>query len=169
VTHTVGRILAIALATLAVAGVVQAQKTYKWMDPQGSIRYSDQPPPPGARVLRETGDAPAPAAEAEKPPVTLYVAPRCDACDLVGHWLRQRNVPYNEVNAAADAEAQALLTRRYGQVGVPVLAVGEALTLGYNPIDFERVLNGAGYAVAGPETAAVAGAAEQKREPEAAQ
>lgn len=148
------QLLAIALALTAAAGVAQAEKTYKWLDSQGNVRYTDQPPPAGVRILRESGDNRPVVDEKEKTPVTLYVAPRCDACDLVRHWLTQRGVPFKEVNAAADAEAQAELSKRYGQIGVPALAVGETYTLGYNPIDFERVLTGAGYAAALPEKAA---------------
>lgn len=158
------RIVALGVAALAASGAVQAQKLYKWLDPQGNVRYSDQPPPPGVRVLREAGENAAAPAETEKLPVTLYVAPRCDACDLVRHWLTQRNVPFKEVNAATDTEAQAELNKRYGQIGVPALAVGETNTLGYNPIEFERLLNGAGYAAALPEKAAAT--AEQKAEPQ---
>lgn len=158
------KVLIIGLALLVGAGVAQAQKMYKWLDGQGNVRYSDQPPPPGVRVLREAGDnAPVPV-ETERLPVTLYVAPRCDACDLVRHWLTQRNVPHKEINAATDSEAQAELNKRYGQIGVPALAVGDSFTLGYNPIEFERVLNGAGYAVAVPEKAAAAESGAQVQE-----
>lgn len=62
-----------AVALLVVCAATPAQSVYKWTDAQGSVHYTDQPPPPGrtASTIKIKADAAAatpapPAATAAK-------------------------------------------------------------------------------------------------------
>src|SRR5258707_12097323 len=90
-----------------------AEKTYKWVDPQGNVSYHDQPPPPGSsyrveekqmggkreRVANEADDP------AQKFPVVLYTIPKCgSSCELARAHLQKRKVPFTEKNVEKDVK-----------------------------------------------------------------
>ena len=58
------RLLMLCLA-LALPAVAAAQTLYRWVDKDGTVRYSDIPPPPGVPV--RTLGAPAPAPSSSSP------------------------------------------------------------------------------------------------------
>lgn len=53
---------ALAAGSLCLVAVPAAAALYKWVDANGRVVYSDQPPPPGANVKTETLTAPPPPA-----------------------------------------------------------------------------------------------------------
>src|SRR3954470_14178824 len=74
-------------ALLPVGTLADAQQIYRWVDRNGRIHFTEQPPPSDARSVERVraADNPAdPASVAEmaavskKYPVTLYQAPPCE-------------------------------------------------------------------------------------------
>jgi hypothetical protein len=51
-------VLALLLAMLAGAGPATAQNAYRWVDEQGRVQYSDQPPPRPSRSSRSATSSP---------------------------------------------------------------------------------------------------------------
>ena len=45
------KILALIVALTLAAGPAAAGKLYKWMDKDGNVHYTDQPPPPEAKAI----------------------------------------------------------------------------------------------------------------------
>ena len=96
------RILPICLLSLAVlATAAEAQTLYRWVDKNGKVTYSDQPPPKDIKKVDkpqlksstiETSEVPFSAQKASQDfPVTLYTAADCKAdCDLARAFLRKR-------------------------------------------------------------------------------
>jgi glutaredoxin len=143
--------LVAALALCATAAFAQ----YKYIDANGRTVYSDQPPPPGARLVGKPGSVSggiSPASDlpyalqgpAKAFPVTLFTAANCEPCNSGRALLNSRGVPYQEktVNSAED---QNVLKTATGSTNVPVLVVGSSKQLGFQPDQWNSSLDFAGY------------------------
>lgn len=79
-------------------------------------------------------------------PVTLFIAPDCNACDLVRGLLESRNIPFTEKDASADPEIQQeLSTITEGPLSVPTIMIGERRLSGYYKSELDSALSGVGY------------------------
>ena len=161
-------LLAGMLTTPALAG-----KLYKWVDERGNISYQDRPPPEGRGQVEEktvrdgaggSSGNPAAAEAAAKAPVTLYMVPKCNPCDAARLYLKNRGVPFTEINVSEkNPQAQQAMVKKVGELSVPTITVGSKVMQGY----VESLLNGeldqAGYPKAEekPEAEAPEGAPAQ--------
>ena len=151
------RKLAVALALLAVAAYADAQTSvYRWVDKNGKVQYSDQPPPEQVKSLtqKRMGGAAVDVSQLpyatqiamQKSPVTLFGAPNCgDLCNRGRDLLSRRGIPFGErdvQNNIGDAEA---VKKLIGTVEVPVLLVGDSKVKGFDEGAWQSALDGAGY------------------------
>lgn len=169
--HTVVAVLVTAL-TVSPAF---AAKLYKWVDEAGNVSYQDRPPPVGQgrveeRDVRATGsiDAdPAARAAAAKAPVTMYMVTGCSSCDAARAHLKQRGVPFREVNVSAgNASAQQEMIKKVGELSVPTLTVGTKVMKGYLASLLDGELDAAGYPKANVAEGEADADAEGEAEPE---
>jgi glutaredoxin-like YruB-family protein len=71
--------------------------------------------------------------------VVVYTTPTCPYCTQAKAFLRERGVPFQERDVAADPAAAAEMVRRTGQRGVPVI-VGDGQTIvGFDRPALERL------------------------------
>jgi len=142
----------IMLAALAVES--SAQSLYRYVDPNGRVVYSDQPPPPTAKDVQpkqlpgnviETDPVPLAARQAaERFPVTLYTFD-CDICRDAKALLDKRGVPFETV-IVSDEKGAARLKALTGKQSAPVLQVGDKQVMqGYNEERWQAILDDAGY------------------------
>ena len=140
------------LAALAVES--SAQSLYRYVDPNGRVVYSDQPPPPTAKDVQpkqlpgnviETDPVPLAARQAaERFPVTLYTFD-CDICRDAKALLDKRGVPFETV-IVSDEKGAARLKALTGKQSAPVLQVGDKQVMqGYNEERWQAMLDEAGY------------------------
>jgi len=66
------------------------------------------------------------------PNVTVYSIPTCKYCKSVKKLLDELKVKYKDVDVSEDAEAQREMIEMSGQVGVPVVVVGDEVVIGYD-------------------------------------
>ncbi|MDQ3694214.1 MAG: PDZ domain-containing protein [Chloroflexota bacterium] len=71
--------------------------------------------------------------------VTLYRTSTCPWCDRAADFLRQRNVPFNEIDVSLDQRAAMEMVRRSGQQGVPVTVAGDEVILGFDQARLGRL------------------------------
>ncbi len=154
-TPLIGRVLL--AAALAAAPAAQAQSSvYRWVGPDGTVHYSDTPPPPEAREVRErrmgagASDAQLPYATREamkRNPVTLYIGgDACgNPCREARALLAARGIPHAERNAELSAEDNAALRGLAGVAEVPFLLVGRTKLKGYDEDAWQAALDAAGY------------------------
>ncbi len=64
--------------------------------------------------------------------VTIYSTPSCHYCKLAKEFLTTKSIPYTEYNVASDAQKRAEMIEKTGQMGVPVIEVGDELMVGYD-------------------------------------
>jgi len=144
------------LLALTAVGLAHAD-LYKYIDKDGRITYSDQPPPSTARAVeRKTlGDAVvdndkvpfATQAAAKKYPVTLYSNACGDPCAQAKALLAKRGVPFQLRNPESSVDDAEALRKLVGSLQVPSLTVGTAPPLkGFEEDAWNRSLDAAGYA-----------------------
>ncbi|MFA5241721.1 MAG: glutaredoxin family protein [Sulfuricella sp.] len=143
------------LLCCTLAGLAQAGELFRWVDADGKVHYTDQPPPASAKKVEEkkltgstidTSQLPYATQQAlRKSPVTLYANDCGEPCTQARNHLVQRGIPFSSKNpqtTPADAEA---LTKLVGAAYVPVLVVGSAVSKGYEKEAWDAALDTAGY------------------------
>lgn len=73
--------------------------------------------------------------------VTIYSTPSCHYCNEAKAYFAENGVKYKEVNVAANAEERAKLIKMSGQMGVPVITIGEFMVIGFNKSRLDEILN----------------------------
>jgi glutaredoxin len=161
------RAFLLVLLAAGACGAAQAQQ-YRWTDEQGRVHLTDTPPPGSAKNVRRIE---ASAAQAEAPalpfeiarlqkdfPVTLYTAPSCkETCEQARAVLNRRSVPFSEFQVW-NTETTQTLRSVSGSNQVPVLVVGREVLRGFEPSQFDSLLDSAGYPAAGTYPARSQGA-----------
>jgi glutaredoxin len=146
-------LLSVAFAA-ALTGAVSAQSLYRYLDANGRVVYSDQPPPPTAKDVQprqlpqnviDTDPMPLAARQAaERFPVTLYTFD-CEICKDAKALLDKRGIPYQTV-IVSEEKGAAELKALTGKHAAPVLRVGDKeLLQGYSEQRWQAVLDDAGY------------------------
>src|SRR5690349_9727581 len=106
--------LAIAGSVLACSALAQSS-VYRWVDKDGKVHFSSEPPPADATSVTEKRMGGGGAAEGQLPyatqmamksnPVTLYVSNTCgELCSDGRQLLANRGIPYTEKNAQENPE-----------------------------------------------------------------
>ena len=150
-------LVALSLAAVAVAAFAAdsaAQSLYRYVDANGRVVYSDQPPPPSVKDAQtrqlpenviETDQRPLQARQAaEHFPVKLYTFD-CEFCRESQALLVKRGIPFQTVIVTEEAGA-AKLKALTGKQSAPVLTVGDKqIAQGYNEQRWQAMLDEAGY------------------------
>ena len=134
---------------------------YRWVDADGKVHYSDQPPPASIKQVEKKKAAGGKATEAPMPyslqqavknfPVTLYSSACGVGCTQAHDLLAKRGIPYAEKDATDVTVQEELRKLTGGTVEVPVLKVGRNTVRGYEEGQWNVVLDAAGY----PQTAVI--------------
>jgi glutaredoxin-like YruB-family protein len=64
--------------------------------------------------------------------VTIYSTPTCHFCQMAKEFFTQNNVSYTEHNVASDMEKRQEMIEKSGQMGVPVIFVGDEMIIGFD-------------------------------------
>ena len=134
-------------------------QAYRWVDKDGKVHYTQEPPPPGAKSVQRKTFRHAPAETSGLPyatqvaatnyPVTLHTAPDCgEPCDRARALLVKRSVPFREVSVLGQNEVDEL-KRLSGKSDIPLLVVGTQTQSGFQESAFHSLLDTAGYPAAG--------------------
>ncbi len=72
--------------------------------------------------------------------VTVYSTPTCPFCIQVKEFLNEKNVEFADVDVSTDQEKAQEMIHKSGQMGVPVIEVGEELVVGFDKAKLEELL-----------------------------
>lgn len=72
--------------------------------------------------------------------VILFSTSTCPWCKRAERYLKEKRVPFKEINVEKDAKAARDLVRKTGQTGVPVLKIGSKWIVGFDRARIEREL-----------------------------
>jgi len=64
--------------------------------------------------------------------VKIYSTPTCHFCNMAKEYFKENNVAFENINVAADTNARAEMMEISGQLGVPVIVIGNDLIIGFN-------------------------------------
>jgi len=69
--------------------------------------------------------------------VTIYSTPTCHFCQIAKDFLREKGIAYTEFDVAHDLDRRQEMIQKSGQMGVPVIFVGNEMIVGF---DRERLV-----------------------------
>ena len=73
-------------------------------------------------------------------PVTIYSTPVCHFCHAAKEFFAANNVAYTEYDVAADAEKRQAMIDMTGQMGVPVIQIGDDVVIGFDEGKLKELL-----------------------------
>jgi glutaredoxin 3 len=73
--------------------------------------------------------------------VTIYSTPTCHFCQAAKAFFKENNVEYTEHNVAEDNEKRAEMVEKSGQMGVPVIFIGDEMLIGFDESKVKQLLN----------------------------
>ncbi len=72
--------------------------------------------------------------------VTICSTPTCHFCEMRKEFFKENGVKYTEFNVAADLENRQEMIQKSGQMGVPVIFVGDELVVGFDKDKLSELL-----------------------------
>jgi glutaredoxin 3 len=73
--------------------------------------------------------------------VTIYSTPVCHFCHSAKDFFKENNVNYTEHDVAMDAEKRQEMIELTGQMGVPVIRIGDDVVIGFDEGKLRELLN----------------------------
>ncbi|HEY5383098.1 MAG TPA: glutaredoxin family protein [Candidatus Paceibacterota bacterium] len=64
--------------------------------------------------------------------VTIYSTPTCHFCQMAKEFFAEKNVPYTAYDVASDAAKRTEMIKLTGQLGVPVIMIGDDILVGFD-------------------------------------
>lgn len=84
-------------------------------------------------------DKPKKEAKNEKK-ITVYSTPTCHYCNMAKEYFNENGVKYESFDVATDIEKRKEMFEKSGQMGVPVIVIGEDIIVGFNKPVIEDLL-----------------------------
>ena len=72
--------------------------------------------------------------------VTVYSTPSCTFCVMAKDFFKANDVKFTEHNVAEDLEKREEMVERSGQMGVPVIFIGEDMIIGFDETKVKELL-----------------------------
>lgn len=72
--------------------------------------------------------------------VTIYSTPTCHFCHMAKDFFTANGIVYTEYNVASDLEKRKEMIEKSGQMGVPVIIIGDELTVGFDKPKIAKML-----------------------------
>ena len=71
---------------------------------------------------------------------TIYSTPTCHFCHLAKDFFKENNIPFTDYNVASDTAKRQEMLEKSGQMGVPVILIGNELVVGFNKPKISELL-----------------------------
>ncbi|MEX0930986.1 MAG: glutaredoxin family protein [Candidatus Paceibacterota bacterium] len=72
--------------------------------------------------------------------VTLYSTPTCHFCHAAREFFNENKVAFTDIDVAADAEKRKEMMEMTGQMGVPVIRIGDDVVVGFDEAKVKELL-----------------------------
>jgi len=72
--------------------------------------------------------------------VTIYSTPVCHYCQAAKEFFKENNVAYTEHDVASDIDKRQEMIEMTGQMGVPVIRIGDDVVIGFDQNKVEELL-----------------------------
>ena len=71
----------------------------------------------------------------------IYTTPTCGYCKAAKEFFTEHNVSYTEKNVATDPYAREEMIKKSGQLGVPVIEIGDKVITGFDEAALRSALS----------------------------
>lgn len=72
--------------------------------------------------------------------VKVYSTPTCPYCYMAKDFLKQNNIPFEDINVAEDHKAAREMVEKSGQMGVPVIEINGKMIVGFDRETVKKAL-----------------------------
>lgn len=72
--------------------------------------------------------------------VSIYSTPTCHFCHQAKEFFKANNIAYTEYDVATDLAKRKEMVDKSGQMGVPVIIIDEAITVGFDKPKIAKAL-----------------------------
>ncbi len=72
--------------------------------------------------------------------VTIYSTPVCHFCHAAKDFFAENNVTYTEHDVASDTDKRQEMIEMTGQMGVPVIRIGDDVVIGFDEDKIKELL-----------------------------
>ena len=73
--------------------------------------------------------------------VVIYSTPTWPHCKRAKEYLSQKKITYLEYNVAGDKGKAKEMIQKSGQMGVPVIVIGDEIVVGFNQAKLDELLS----------------------------
>ncbi len=73
--------------------------------------------------------------------VTIYSTPVCHFCHAAKDFFNENNVTFTDYDVASDTEKRQEMIDMTGQMGVPVIKIGEDIVIGFDEAKLRELLS----------------------------
>ncbi|HFC10905.1 MAG TPA: NrdH-redoxin [Candidatus Kaiserbacteria bacterium] len=73
--------------------------------------------------------------------ITIYTTPTCHFCHLAKEFFKAHDINFTEHDVASDIEKRKEMVERSGQMGVPVIFIGDDMIIGFDQQRIASLLN----------------------------
>jgi len=72
--------------------------------------------------------------------VKIYSTPTCQFCKRAKEFFKKHNVEYEDVNVAENEKSRDEMVEKSGQMGVPVIEIGDKIIVGFDEQELKKAL-----------------------------
>ncbi len=72
--------------------------------------------------------------------IKVFSTTTCPYCNVAKDFLKDKGVVFEEIDVASDREAAKEMVEKTGQMGVPVIMVGDKAVIGFDKEKIEELI-----------------------------
>lgn len=72
--------------------------------------------------------------------VVIYTTPTCGYCKQAKAYFEEKGIEYDEIDVSQDQEKAKEMVEKTGQMGVPVIEIGEKMLVGFDPAAIDEAI-----------------------------
>ncbi|MEK7459760.1 MAG: glutaredoxin family protein [Patescibacteria group bacterium] len=72
--------------------------------------------------------------------VTIYSTPTCHFCHLAKDFFKEKNIVFTDYDVSSNLEKRKEMIEKSGQMGVPVILIGDKIIIGFNEPEIVKLL-----------------------------
>lgn len=72
--------------------------------------------------------------------ITIYSTPTCPYCHQAKDYFKSKKLDFEDVDVASDAEKAEEMVKLSGQMGVPVIKIGDKVIVGFDPKEIDKAI-----------------------------
>lgn len=82
------------------------------------------------------------------PHIEIYTTPTCHYCKMAKAFFQEHGLAYTEYDVQADLARREEMVKKSGQMGVPVIVIGNDLVVGFDQDKIEELVAASGQTAA---------------------